>query len=73
MSRGRSAPGSHFGEAPEGPKRSTGGRITPAAPDYRTRIPAAASQCSGLSIFGSGASAEEIVTPCGQSGGQIAT
>ena len=67
--------GLRFGRRPRRPNALRASRpdLTPAAPDYRTRIPAAASQCSGLSIFGSGASAGEIVTPCGQSGGQIAT
>ena len=44
-----------------------------ARPPHRTRVPASASQCSGVPNSGSGASASEIVTPCGQSGGQIAT
>jgi hypothetical protein len=40
---------------------------------YRTRVPAAVSQWSGLSDFGSGASFAPIVTPTGVPGGQIAT
>jgi hypothetical protein len=39
---------------------------------YLTRTPCAASQCNGLSDFGSGASAGPILEPYFQSAGQMA-